>query len=79
VFDALSSSVAELAPGAAADQERRLQETVDRLTAVAVKGDGWKQALRGSAQQDRLTGLADGGPCGSPPLPGWRWLRPGRR
>ncbi len=37
----------------------RLQETVDRLNAVATKADGWRQALLRSARQDPLTGLAD--------------------
>jgi diguanylate cyclase (GGDEF)-like protein len=32
---------------------------VDRLTAVATKADGWKQALLRSARQDPLTGLAN--------------------
>ncbi len=58
-MDTLASSTASLAPEADADQERRLHETVDRLTAVAVKADGWKQALLRSARQDPLTGLAN--------------------
>jgi len=41
------------------DQAVRLQETVDRLTAVATKADGWRQALLRSARQDPLTRLAN--------------------
>jgi diguanylate cyclase (GGDEF)-like protein len=37
----------------------RLQKTLDRLTAVATKADGWRQALLRSARQDPLTGLAN--------------------
>ncbi|PRY48630.1 diguanylate cyclase (GGDEF)-like protein [Geodermatophilus tzadiensis] len=59
VLDTLASSTAELDSEADAAQSRRLQETVDRLTAVAVKADGWKQALLRSARQDPLTGLAN--------------------
>ena len=32
---------------------------MDRLTAMATKADGWKQALLRSARQDPLTGLAN--------------------
>ncbi len=42
-----------------ADKAVRLQETVDRLNAVATKADGWRQALLRSARQDPLTGLAN--------------------
>ncbi|SDO46544.1 GGDEF domain-containing protein [Geodermatophilus sp. DSM 45219] len=59
MLDVLTASVAELGADADADQERRLQETVDRLTAVAIKTDGWRQALLRSARQDPLTGLAN--------------------
>ncbi|MBM7808294.1 diguanylate cyclase (GGDEF)-like protein [Geodermatophilus bullaregiensis] len=59
VLDTLASSTAELGSEADAAQSRRLRETVDRLTAVAVKADGWKQALLRSARQDPLTGLAN--------------------
>ncbi|MGY1669420.1 GGDEF domain-containing protein [Geodermatophilus sp. SYSU D00710] len=59
VLDTLASSTASLAPEADDEQSRRLQETVDRLTAVATKADGWKQALLRSARQDPLTGLAN--------------------
>ncbi len=59
VLDGLASSTAELAAEADADQAVRLQETVDRLTAVATKADGWRQALLRLARQDPLTGLAN--------------------
>ncbi len=59
VVEVLSSAVAGLAAEADADQEARLRETVDRLTAVATRADGWRQALLRSAQQDPLTGLAN--------------------
>ncbi|MGY1737027.1 diguanylate cyclase domain-containing protein [Geodermatophilus sp. SYSU D00684] len=59
VLETLASATAGLAADADADQAVRLQETVDRLTAVATKADGWKQALLRSARQDPLTGLAN--------------------
>ncbi|WP_448638641.1 GGDEF domain-containing protein [Geodermatophilus sp. URMC 63] len=59
VLDELASSTAGLADEADADQARRLREAVDRLTAVATKADGWRQALLRSARQDPLTGLAN--------------------
>jgi diguanylate cyclase (GGDEF)-like protein len=59
VLDVLASSVAGLAAEADATQEVQLRETVDRLTAVATRADGWRQALMCSAQQDPLTGLAN--------------------
>nr|WP_239523146.1 sensor domain-containing diguanylate cyclase [Geodermatophilus normandii] len=59
VLETLTSSTAGLASDADADQAVRLRETVDRLTAVATKADGWKQALLRSARQDPLTGLAN--------------------
>ncbi|MGY1730267.1 diguanylate cyclase domain-containing protein [Geodermatophilus sp. SYSU D01045] len=59
VLETLASSTAGLAEEADADQAVRLQETVDRLTAVATKADGWRQALLRSARQDPLTGLAN--------------------
>jgi diguanylate cyclase (GGDEF)-like protein len=61
VLDVLSAAVAGLATEADAGQVVRLQETVDRLTAVATRADGWRQALLRSAQQDPLTGLANRG------------------
>ncbi|SNS43468.1 diguanylate cyclase (GGDEF) domain-containing protein [Geodermatophilus saharensis] len=59
VLEVLTSSTAELAAEADLEQPRRLQETVDRLTAVATKADGWHQALLRSARQDPLTRLAN--------------------
>ncbi|SFT67011.1 diguanylate cyclase (GGDEF) domain-containing protein [Geodermatophilus amargosae] len=59
VLETLTSSTAELTVDADVDQAVRLQQTVDRLTAVATKADGWKQALLRSARQDPLTGLAN--------------------
>ncbi|MGY1728074.1 diguanylate cyclase domain-containing protein [Geodermatophilus sp. SYSU D01062] len=59
VLETLAASTAGLAEDADADQAVRLQETVDRLTAVATKADGWRQALLRSARQDPLTGLAN--------------------
>ncbi|GAB3316228.1 hypothetical protein GCM10027451_32720 [Geodermatophilus aquaeductus] len=59
VLETLTSSTAGLSVDADVDQAVRLQETVDRLTAVATKADGWKQALLRSARQDPLTGLAN--------------------
>ncbi|MGY1813295.1 diguanylate cyclase domain-containing protein [Blastococcus sp. SYSU D00820] len=58
-LDLLGAASAALAVDADADQALRLQETVDRLTAVATKADGWRQALLRSARQDALTGLAN--------------------
>ncbi|PWW23469.1 diguanylate cyclase (GGDEF)-like protein [Geodermatophilus normandii] len=59
VLETLTSSTAALAVDPDADQSVRLRQTVDRLTAVATKADGWKQALLRSARQDPLTGLAN--------------------
>jgi diguanylate cyclase (GGDEF)-like protein len=59
VLDVLAASVAGLASEADGDQLLRLRETVDRLTAVATRADGSRQALLRSAQQDPLTGLAN--------------------
>ncbi|MGR7026339.1 diguanylate cyclase domain-containing protein [Geodermatophilus sp. URMC 62] len=59
VLDELASSTAALDSEADAAQARRLREAVDRLTAVATKADGWRQALLRSARQDPLTGLAN--------------------
>jgi hypothetical protein len=59
VLNELASPTAGLAEEADTDQAARLQATEDRLTAVATKADGWRQALLRSARQDPLTGLAD--------------------
>ncbi|MGY1696827.1 diguanylate cyclase domain-containing protein [Geodermatophilus sp. SYSU D00814] len=59
VLEVLADAVAAAAADADAAQRVRLQEAVDRLTAVASRADGWRQALLRSARQDPLTGLAN--------------------
>jgi diguanylate cyclase (GGDEF)-like protein len=61
VLDVLTEAVRGLSAEADAQQQLSLQETVDRLTAVAAKADGWRQALLRTARQDPLTGLANRG------------------
>ncbi|MGK5114375.1 diguanylate cyclase domain-containing protein [Geodermatophilus sp. CPCC 205506] len=59
VLDLLSAAVRELAPDADAAQHLLLDETVDRLTAVATEADGWRAAMTRVARQDPLTGLSN--------------------
>ncbi|MGY1709165.1 diguanylate cyclase domain-containing protein [Geodermatophilus sp. SYSU D00758] len=61
VLDVLAESVRGLAAEASDEQQLRLQEAVDRLTAVATQADGSRQALLRAARQDPLTGLANRG------------------
>ena len=59
VLDELASAVAARAEDADGEQAVRLRETVDRLTAVATKADGWRAVHLRSARQDPLSGLAN--------------------
>ena len=61
VLGVLAAAVQGLSVEADARQQLSLQESVDRLTAVAIKADGWRQALLRTARQDPLTGLANRG------------------
>jgi diguanylate cyclase (GGDEF)-like protein len=61
VLEILAQAVRQMTPDADAAELLRLQETVDRLTAVATKADGWRRTLIKTARQDPLTGLANRG------------------
>jgi diguanylate cyclase (GGDEF)-like protein len=61
VLDILREAERELSPDADAAQRLSLQETVDRLTAVATEADGWRRSMLRTAQVDPLTGLANRG------------------
>jgi diguanylate cyclase (GGDEF)-like protein len=61
VLQMLAQAMRELPPDADGQQRLNLQETVDRLAAVATEADGWRRALLRTARQDPLTGLANRG------------------
>ena len=61
VLSELAEAVEGLSAGADERQRFTLRESVDRLTAVATKADGWRRALLRTARQDALTGLAGRG------------------
>ena len=61
VLDIIDEAARELSPDADDRQRLGLQETVDRLTAVAREADGWRRSMLRTAQVDPLTGLANRG------------------
>ncbi|WP_029432795.1 diguanylate cyclase [Blastococcus sp. URHD0036] len=61
VLDLVAATVRELAPEADGQQRLALDDTVARLSAIAIDADGWRGALTRTARQDPLTGLANRG------------------
>jgi GGDEF domain-containing protein len=55
----LALAVEALASAADANQKAPLRKTVERLTAVATKANGWRKAPLRSGPQDVLIGLAN--------------------